>query len=150
VFAVDGKPVEGAVVEVWQTASNQLYDCQDPEQPRGHLRGTFLTDNEGRYGFQAALPESYPILTDGPVGQLLHRMGRHPFRPAHIHFMISGAGCRTLVTHLFLADDRYLGSDAVYGVKPSLVVRPETRGAGYAVEYDFRLENEREPRPSRC
>ncbi|SHK03339.1 catechol 1,2-dioxygenase [Pseudonocardia thermophila] len=134
-----GAPVESAIVEVWQAASNQLYDVQDPEQPAGHLRGTFRTGPQGEYAFRTVVPTSYPIPDDGPVGQLLQRIGRHPYRPAHIHFRLSAPGCRTLVTHLFLAGDDYLESDAVYGVKPSLVVRPQPQDQGYVVAYDFRL-----------
>jgi protocatechuate 3,4-dioxygenase beta subunit len=81
----------------------------------------------GTYSFRTIMPVSYPIPDDGPAGQLLAAMGRHPFRPAHIHFMISAPGYRTLVTHLFFEGDEFLESDAVFGVKPSLVVRPELR-----------------------
>jgi protocatechuate 3,4-dioxygenase beta subunit len=88
------------------------------------------------------MPVSYPIPDDGPAGQLLAAMGRHPFRPAHIHFMISAPGYRTLVTHLFLDGDEFLESDAVFGVKPSLVVRPELKEATNTVEYNFGLARE--------
>jgi catechol 1,2-dioxygenase len=90
------------------------------------------------------MPVSYPIPNDGPAGQLLDGMGRHPFRPAHIHFMIGAPGYRTLVTHLFLDGDEYLGSDAVFGVKPSLIIRPSLMGGINTVEYDFGLADERE------
>jgi catechol 1,2-dioxygenase len=85
------------------------------------------------------MPVSYPIPDDGPAGQLLQQMGRHPFRPAHIHFMISAPGYRTLVTHLFLAGDKYLASDAVFGVKPSLVVAPERHNDVQTITFDFGL-----------
>jgi protocatechuate 3,4-dioxygenase beta subunit len=85
------------------------------------------------------MPVSYPIPNDGPAGELLEDMGRHPFRPAHVHFMISAPGYRTLITHLFIAGDQYLASDAVFGVKPSLIVQPEPRGGAQTVEYDFGL-----------
>jgi catechol 1,2-dioxygenase len=134
-----GVPVAGARVEVWQTATNQLYDVQDENQPRGHLRATFTTDTRGEYQFRSILPVSYPIPADGPAGQLLDRLGRHPFRPAHVHFMISAPRCRTLVTHLFLAGDEYLETDAVFGVKPSLIVTPERRDGTLTVTYDFGL-----------
>jgi protocatechuate 3,4-dioxygenase beta subunit len=138
-----GQPIAGALVEVWQTAPNQLYDVQDKDQPDGHLRGSFRSDAVGAYGFQTIMPVSYPIPNDGPAGQLLAAMGRHPFRPAHIHFMISAPGYRTLVTHLFLDGDKYLGSDAVFGVKPSLVIRPSLHDGVNTVEYDFGLADER-------
>jgi catechol 1,2-dioxygenase len=110
-----GRPIAEAVVEVWQTAPNQLYDVQDKDQPEGHLRGTLRADAAGAFRFRTILPVSYPIPNDGPAGQLLAAMGRHPFRPAHIHFMIGAPGYRTLVTHLFLDGDEYLASDAVFG-----------------------------------
>src|SRR5258705_6086435 len=139
----EGQPVASALIEVWQTASNQLYDVQDSDQPEGHLRASFLTDAVGAYRFRTIMPVSYPIPDDGPAGQLLAAMGRHPFRPAHIHFMISAPGYRTLVTHLFIEGDEYLESDAVFGVKPSLVVRPELKGGINTVEYFFGLASDR-------
>ena len=140
----DGKPVVGAQVEVWQTATNQLYDVQDENQPHGHLRATFHTDERGRYEFRTILPVSYPIPDDGPAGQLLQALGRHPFRPAHVHFMISAPSYRQLVTHLFLAGDKYLESDAVFGVKPSLVVQPVRRDGVLTIAYDFGLARAQE------
>jgi protocatechuate 3,4-dioxygenase beta subunit len=139
-----GRPIANALMEIWQTAPNQLYDVQDEDQPEGHLRASFRTDAVGAYRFRTIMPVSYPIPNDGPAGQLLDAMGRHPFRPAHIHFMISAPGYRTLVTHLFLAGDKYLASDAVFGVKPSLIIRPDLVGGVNAVEYHFGLPEERE------
>jgi protocatechuate 3,4-dioxygenase beta subunit len=135
----EGQPVADALIEVWQTAPNQLYDVQDTDQPQGHLRASFRTDMAGTYRFRTIMPVSYPIPDDGPAGQLLAAMGRHPFRPAHIHFMISAPGYRTLVTHLFFDGDEFLESDAVFGVKPSLVVRPELKEAANTVQYNFGL-----------
>ena len=98
----EGKRIAGgALIEVWQTAPNQLYDAHDAEQPRGHLRASFRSDAAGVYRFRTIVPVSYPIPDDGPAGQLLKAMERHPFRPAHVHFMISASGFRTLVTHQF-------------------------------------------------
>lgn len=134
-----GVPLANAKVEVWQTATNQLYDVQDENQPHGHLRATFRTDEHGRYEFRTILPVSYPIPSDGPAGQLLEKLGRHPFRPAHVHFMISAPGYRTLVTHLFLEGDRYLESDAVFGVKDSLIVKPVRKDGVLEITYDFGL-----------
>ena len=141
----EGQPVANALIEVWQTAPNQLYDVQDKDQPEGHLRASFRTDAAGRYRFQTILPVSYPIPDDGPAGQLLAALGRHPFRPAHVHFMISAPGYRTLVTHLFFEGDQYLESDAVFGVKHSLVVRPELNHGTNTVAYDFGLARELHP-----
>jgi catechol 1,2-dioxygenase len=139
-----GRSIANALVEVWQTAPNQLYDVQDGDQPSGHLRASFRTDAAGAYRFRSIMPVSYPIPDDGPAGQLLAAMGRHPFRPAHIHFMISAPGYRTLVTHLFLDGDEYLASDAVFGVKPSLIIRPRLIDGVNTVEYDFGLADERQ------
>jgi protocatechuate 3,4-dioxygenase beta subunit len=118
----DGRPLANATLDIWQTATNGMYSGQDTEQPVGNLRGRYRTDHQGRYAIRTVLPVSYPIPTDGPVGQLLSATGRHPWRPAHLHFMIEASEHRTLVTHLFNHDDPYLDSDAVFGVKDSLRV----------------------------
>jgi len=138
-----GRPIANALLEVWQTAPKQLYDVQDKYQPHGHLRGSFRSDAAGAFRFRTIMPVSYPIPNDGPAGQLLAAMGRHPFRPAHIHFMISAPGYRTLVTHLFLDGDKYLRSDAVFGVKPSFIIRPSLIDGINMIEYDFGLADER-------
>ena len=140
VVSQNGEPISNALIEVWQTAPNQLYDVQDDAQPEGHLRASFRMDEHGDFSFRSILPVSYPIPDDGPAGQLLQLMGRHPFRPAHVHFMISADGHRTLVTHLFLSGDAYLDSDAVFGVKPSLIVTPEKRDDSFQIVYRFGLE----------
>jgi protocatechuate 3,4-dioxygenase beta subunit len=139
-----GSPIANALIEVWQTAPNQLYDVQDENQPSGHLRGSFRTDAAGSYRFHTIMPVSYPIPNDGPAGQLLAALGRHPFRPVHVHFMISAPGYRKLITHLFFDGDKYLDSDAVFGVKPSLIVRPWMIGGLNAVEYNFQLADDQE------
>src|SRR4029077_18137602 len=123
---------------------NQLYDVQVEEQPDGHLRGRFRTDATGTFRFRTISPISHPIPNGRPADQLLAAMGPHPFRPAHIHFMISAPGYRALVTHLFLDGDKYLGSDAVFGVKPSLIIRPRLIEGINTVEYDFGLADEQE------
>ncbi|MFZ9677342.1 MAG: intradiol ring-cleavage dioxygenase [Quisquiliibacterium sp.] len=119
---LDGKPVANALIDVWQGDGEQgLYDVQIPDgQP--YCRAKVHTDAQGRFGFLTVQPISYPVPTDGPVGAMLMKMGRHPFRPAHVHTMISAPGFRPLTTHLFVAGDQYLGSDAVFGVKESLIV----------------------------
>ncbi|HEY4298371.1 MAG TPA: intradiol ring-cleavage dioxygenase, partial [Paraburkholderia sp.] len=122
VLDTDGRPLAGAVLDVWQTADNGMYSGQDTAQPHGNLRGRFRSDAEGRYAITTIVPVSYPIPTDGPVGRMLDATGRHPWRPAHLHFMIDAPQHRRLVTHLFDQDDSYLTSDAVFGVKPSLLV----------------------------
>ncbi|MEQ8661343.1 MAG: intradiol ring-cleavage dioxygenase [Gammaproteobacteria bacterium] len=117
----DGRPLAAACVEVWQTAANGLYDVQDAEAPAWNLRGRLTTDDDGRYAFVTEQPVSYPVPTDGPVGRLLDAAGRHAYRPAHIHFRISAPGHATLVTHVFVAGDPYLDSDAVFATKAALV-----------------------------
>ncbi|EQB29903.1 MULTISPECIES: dioxygenase family protein [Sphingobium] len=135
-----GAPIEGALVEVWQTSPTGLYDVQDPSQPEGHLRASFMTGADGTYAFSSVMPVSYGIPVDGPVGDLLDALGRHPNRPAHIHFMISAPGYETLVTHLFIAGDEWLESDAVFGVKPDLIASPERVAPGeFRIDYDFAL-----------
>ena len=104
------EPIEGAVLDIWQTSPGGLYENQDPEQPEMNLRGRFLTDQGGRYCFRTVRPSSYPIPHDGPAGRLLRALGRHPYRPAHIHFIISAEGYAPLTTQLFVSGDEYLDS----------------------------------------
>ncbi len=149
VLDVDDKPVAGAELDVWQNDSEGFYDVQRPGA--SYARGKFTTDAHGRYGFRTTRPVSYPIPTDGPVGKMLLGMGRHPYRPAHVHAKVSAPGYDAITTHLFVKGDPYLGSDAVFGVKDSLVVEFNDRPAGRApdgkacdrpfsvAEYDFRL-----------
>jgi len=120
----DGRPIAGAAVDVWHADGDGFYDSQKPDYrlDRPGLRARFVTGADGKFSFRTIVPKSYPVPTDGPVGELLRASGRHAMRPAHIHFVINAPGCETLVTHLFVAGDAYLGSDAVYGVKPSLIV----------------------------
>lgn len=122
VLDTDGQPIAGAVLDVWETNEDGLYEQQDPEQPEMNLRGRFRADAQGRYKILAIKPVSYPIPDDGPVGQMLRALGRHPYRPAHIHFIVSAPGYRSVVTHLFVEGGPYLDSDAVFGTKASLVV----------------------------
>jgi protocatechuate 3,4-dioxygenase beta subunit len=140
VLGAGGTPIAGAQVEVWQASPAGLYDVQDPAQPPGNLRATFVTEPDGRYAFRTLVPECYPIPDDGPVGKLLRAIGRHPWRPAHVHFLITAPGYRRLVTHIFLAGGRYLDSDAVFGVKPSLVVEPHTADGAVEIAFDFTLD----------
>jgi len=117
-----GKPIAGALLDVWMANDEGFYDVQQKDiQPDMNLRGLFTTDEDGCYWFRSAKPRFYPIPDDGPVGRLLGLMGRHPYRPAHIHFMVGASGYKTLTTHIFTPDDPYLHSDAVFGVKESLV-----------------------------
>ncbi|MEM5399907.1 intradiol ring-cleavage dioxygenase [Paraburkholderia unamae] len=140
VLTTDGQPVANALLEVWQTADNGMYSGQDTAQPHGNLRGRYRTDAEGRYAIRTIVPVCYPIPTDGPVGRMLNATGRHPWRPAHLHFMITAPGHSTLVTHLFNQNDPYLDSDAVFGVKPSLLVDYREHAAGEAAAQQFGFE----------
>jgi hydroxyquinol 1,2-dioxygenase len=117
-----GAPVAGACLDVWQTAPNGLYDVQDDGQPAMNLRGVFTTGDDGRYEFDTVRPAAYPIPADGPVGELLRATGRHNWRPGHIHFLITAPGYEPLITHVFDRASDYLDSDAVFGVRPSLIV----------------------------
>jgi len=132
----DGEPLAGALVDVWQTNEDGFYDVQQPDiQPAGNLRGLFTADDDGRYWFRSVVPRYYPIPDDGPVGQLLAATGRHPNRPAHLHFIVTAPGYRPVTTHVFVADSPYLDSDAVFGVKDSLVRDvPEVDDPGRAAE----------------
>ncbi|WP_369275045.1 intradiol ring-cleavage dioxygenase [Streptomyces sp. R11] len=122
VLSRDGGPLPGAVVDVWQADGNGFYDVQQPDvQPPGNGRGLFTADGEGRFWFCTCVPSPYPIPTDGPVGALLRATGRHPYRPAHIHFIASADGHAPVTTHIFVAGSDYLDSDAVFAVKPGLV-----------------------------
>ena len=152
VLTVDGTPIAGAQLDVWQADTEGFYDVQRPKLNGMRLRGKFHTDAQGRFWFWTVRPTEYPIPTDGPVGQMLLKMGRHPYRPAHIHTIVSASGYETVTTHVFVEGDQYLDSDAVFGVKDSLVVPivghdPGTAPDGtkmdqayFTVQYDFGLK----------
>lgn len=144
------QPVAGAVIDVWQANDEGFYDVQQKGiQPEFNLRGVFQTGADGRYWFRAVKPKFYPIPDDGTVGKLLKALGRHPYRPAHLHYIVKAEGYDPLVTHIFDPDDPYIASDAVFGVKESLLadfkhVDDPARAAelGFAgpfwsVEHDF-------------
>ena len=148
---IAGRPLAGAVLDVWQTDSEGLYDVQRPGGGAAYARGRFTTGADGRYGVRTVKPVSYAIPTDGPVGVMLAAMGRHPFRPAHVHLIVSAPGFAPVTTHLFVAGDPYLDTDAVFAVKQSLIVDfishppgPTPDGGASAqpfctATYDFRL-----------
>jgi hydroxyquinol 1,2-dioxygenase len=120
VLDLQGRPIAGAEVDVWQNGDDQLYAVQRHDAPEEHLRGRFITREDGGYAFLAVRPTPYPIPYDGPVGRMLELTGRHPWRPAHVHMIIRADGYRTLTTHVFDVESPYLDSDAVFAVKPSL------------------------------
>lgn len=149
---LEGAPVSGVNIDVWQANDEGFYDVQQKGvQPEFNLRGVFRTGADGRYWFKAVKPKFYPVPTDGPVGALLEKLGRHCFRPAHFHYILEKDGFDTLTTHIFDPDDPYIGSDAVFGVKESLMadfrqVDDPARAAEhgfdgpyYDVEHDFVL-----------
>lgn len=125
VIGLEGEPIPGALLDVWQTDSSGKYDAQYPELEEMHMRGKFHTDAEGRFWFQTTRPLQYPIPSDGPVGDMLTATGRHPWRPAHIHFVVSADGYEPVTTHIFDSVDNYLDSDTVFGVKDSLITKFE-------------------------
>jgi protocatechuate 3,4-dioxygenase beta subunit len=117
-----GEPIEGARIDVWSDNAEGFYDVQQPDiQPKWNNRGIFTTGKDGKYSFIGIKPVSYPIPDDGPVGQMLNHLGRHPYRPAHIHYLVTAEGYQKVVTHTFVGDDPYLASDTVFGVKETLI-----------------------------
>ena len=122
VTAPDGTPIKGAEIEIWQTAENGLYSNQDQSQGEYNLRGHMIVGEDGKYLFTTVRPAPYTVPDDGPVGELLHATGRHPWRPSHLHFIITAPGFRSLVTEVFPSDDPYLDEDAVFGVRKKLVM----------------------------
>ena len=132
-----GNPIEGAKIDVWCDNADGYYDVQQPDiQPQWNNRGIFVTDADGNYEFRGIRPVSYPIPDDGPVGQMLSALKRHPNRPAHMHFLVSAPGYETIVTHTFVEGDQWLTSDAVFGVKASLIASIE-RGTDTAWRSHF-------------
>jgi hydroxyquinol 1,2-dioxygenase len=143
VSSPDGSPLANATVDVWQADDDGYYDVQRPELQSALLRARFRTDANGRFSFKSIMPAFYPIPDDGPVGEMLGALGRHPNRPAHIHFMIAADGYETLITHIFNAESPYLDSDAVFGVKNSLIAifgRNAGGGSGRILNYHFGLK----------
>lgn len=147
-----GEPIAGATLDVWQANDDGYYDVQQPDaQPKWNLRGIFETDEDGRYWFQSVKPRFYPIPDDGPVGKMLRNLGRHPYRPAHLHFIVNAPGYEQAVTHIFVPDCPYLHEDPVFGVKRSLIAefqhitdpaqqeRYRFTGPFWKVEWDFVL-----------
>ncbi len=144
VLNLEGNPIEDAVVDVWSDNADGFYDVQQPGvQPEWNNRGVFRTGADGKYWFRGIKPVSYPIPDDGPVGKMLERVERHPWRPAHMHFLVHAGGYESVTTHTFVAGDPYLESDAVFGVKNSLIApfNAVTDGeTGWESEFDFVLK----------
>lgn len=155
VRGIDGEPIADARIDVWQSDDEGWYDVQRPELEHAQGRGHLSSLGDGSYRFRSIVAVPYPIPHDGPVGQLLEKLGRHPWRPAHLHFMIRAPGYETLITHVFRAEGRYLDTDAVFGVRSSLIAEWKRNEPGvapdgtcmdapfYTLEYDFVLNDSR-------
>lgn len=151
VLDYDGSPIASATLDVWQTNDDGFYDVQQAGiQPEYNLRGVFTTNERGEYFFRSVKPRYYPIPDDGPVGKLLTSLGRHPYRAAHLHFIVRAPGFETVVTHIFTPDCRYLSEDAVFGVKQSLIADFRRTDEGnddaspsWQVDWDFVLVKEK-------
>lgn len=155
-----GEPIANALVDVWQADPTGVYHVQDPKAPPFNLCGRLRSDSRGYYEFKTVRPKFYPVPTDGPVGELVRAAGRHPYRPGHVHAMVSAPGCATLITHIFDAQDPYLKSDAVFAVVDSLIrqferhdgvaeaERFKVKAPFYMIEHDFVLQPDNQRRIS--
>jgi protocatechuate 3,4-dioxygenase beta subunit len=155
----DGRPIQGVEVDVWQSSPTGLYENQDPQQADMNLRGRFITDENGRFWFRSVKPAGYPVPTHGPTGDLLRAQHRHPFRPAHLHFLGFKPDYKTMITQIFVDDDEHLGSDVVFGVTKDLIGKyvrhdaNETPPASdvkvpwYTLEYSFEMRPGQAKRP---
>ncbi|KQW62127.1 intradiol ring-cleavage dioxygenase [Variovorax sp. Root411] len=151
VRGIQGERIADARIDVWQSDDEGFYDVQRPELSSAQGRGQLSTREDGRFDFRSIVAVPYPIPHDGPVGQLLEQLGRHPWRPAHLHFMIQAPGYETLITHVFRSGGTYLDSDAVFGVRSSLIAEWKRHEPGvapdgthmdepfYTLDYDFVL-----------
>jgi hydroxyquinol 1,2-dioxygenase len=157
---LEGKPIAGAEVDVWHSSPEGFYENQDPVQADMNLRGKFTTDQDGHIAFRSVKPAGYPIPVDGPVGELLRAQGRHNMRPAHLHFLTCRDGFKTLISQVYVNDDKFLDSDVQFGVTRHLIgdyVRhenepapaPDVKGPWYSLDYTFVMEPGRAklPRP---
>lgn len=140
-----GNPVEGALLDVWQTNDDGFYDVQQKGvQPEFNLRGVFTTTESGEYWFRTVKPRYYPVPDDGPVGKMLRALGRHPNRSAHIHFIVTAPGYDPVITHIFEPSCQYLAEDTVFGVKETLIadfkqVTDPEQAATFGIEAPFWL-----------
>ncbi len=145
VRGLGGEPVAGATIHVWQADADGNYDVQYQDLAHPQARGILKSGPDGRFHFRTIVAEAYPIPTDGPVGELLHATQSHPWRPAHLHFMVEAPGYERLITHVFRDGDAYLDSDAVFGVRQSLVADwPQQPDGSYTLDYDFILPAQKE------
>ena len=140
VKSLTGEPIPNALLNVWQADADGNYDVQYAELAHPQARGILHADNNGHFHFKTILAEAYPIPSDGPVGAMLKATKNHPWRPAHLHFMIDAPGYERLITHVFRDHDQYLDSDVVFGVRQSLVAEwPRQPDGSYTLDFDFVL-----------
>jgi hydroxyquinol 1,2-dioxygenase len=140
VKGLDGKSIPGAVLEVWQADAEGFYDVQRKDVDHAQARGVVRSNADGSFNFKSIVAEAYPIPTDGPVGDMLRATKNHPWRPAHLHFMIKADGYETLITHVFRDGDQYLDSDAVFGVRQTLIADwVKGQDGVYKLHFDFIL-----------
>ncbi|SFO59999.1 catechol 1,2-dioxygenase [Pseudonocardia ammonioxydans] len=136
-----GNPLPGAEVDIWQADEQGYYSGFAPHLPEGNLRGVVVTDSAGRFEIRTIEPAPYQIPTDGPTGKMIEAAGWHPWRPAHLHLLVSAPGMRTITTQLYFRGGEWLDSDVATATKPELILDPADAGDGtHTVEYDFVLE----------
>jgi protocatechuate 3,4-dioxygenase beta subunit len=155
----DGRPIQGVEVDVWHSSPAGFYENQDPDQADMNLRGRFYTDENGKFWFRSVKPAYYSVPTDGPVGELLRAQDRHPYRPAHLHFLGFKPGYKTLITQVFVDDDEHLESDVVFGVTKDLIGHylchnadetppaPDLKAPWYTLEYSLCMQPGEAKRP---
>jgi catechol 1,2-dioxygenase len=156
----NGKPVVGAEVDIWHSSTEGFYENQDPVQADMNLRGKLTTDKDGRISFRSIKPAGYPIPIDGPTGDLLRAQGRHNMRPAHLHFLVTKEGFKTLISQIYVQDDRFIDTDVQFGVTRRLIGNyerhenepapaPDVKGPWYSLDHTFVMESgsTRLPRP---
>jgi catechol 1,2-dioxygenase len=146
-----GKPIAGAQVDVWHSSTEGFYENQDPVQADMNLRGKFTTDDDGHMSFRSVKPAGYPVPVDGPTGDLLRAQGRHNMRPAHLHFLAIKDGFKTLISQVYVQDDKFIDSDAQFGVTRHLIgdyVRhdgkapaSDVNGPWYSLDHTFIMES---------
>jgi hydroxyquinol 1,2-dioxygenase len=152
-----GRPIAGVEIDVWHSSPEGFYENQDDKQADMNLRGKFVTDKDGRFGFRSVKPAGYPIPIDGPAGEFIRAQGRHHYRPAHLHFLLYKPGFKTLISQVYVNDDPRLDTDVQFGVTRTLVGNylrrdgpapaPDVKGEWYSLDYSFAMEPGKERLP---
>jgi len=145
---VEGKPIPGAEVDVWQSAPSGLYENQDPSQAEMNLRGTFTTQADGSFAFRSVKPAGYPVPTGGPTGALLRAQKRHNFRPAHLHFLVVKPGFKSVASQVYDPEDPHLETDSQFGVTRALIGAFGREKEGFLLQFTFVLERGESVRPA--